>query len=303
MAVMGISKKTFAICCLLSLLAGLVIGTFAIAPLVVRPSPAREVLVITGSTTCLPVIEACARRYMQLHPEADVRVSGGGSGVGIANLVDGVCDVAMASRLPDTREVAAANATGVNMILHAFALDAVCVIVHPCVEETLGRPLKLKVEEVRKIFVGEWTYWDQVDPRLPHEPITVFIRESGSGTRGTFEEFVLLEGDVCVGSEKHGNPALRDAVASTPWSIGYVGLGFVAKNVRAIWVYNEELRTYIEPSKEKVKDGTYPMCRKLYLITNGLPPEGSLIEKFIEFVLCPEGQAIVEEKGFIAIKG
>ena len=303
MAVMGISKKTFAICCLLSLLAGLVIGTFAIAPLVVRPSPAREVLVITGSTTCLPVIEACARRYMQLHPEADVRVSGGGSGVGIANLVDGVCDIAMASRQPKPEEIKAANASGVNMILHAFALDAVCVIVHPCIEEALGEPLKLGIEEVRKIFVGEWTYWDQVDPRLPHEPVTVFIREPGSGTRGTFEEFVLHEGDVCVGSEKHGNPALRDAVASTPWSIGYVGLGFVTEDVRAVWIYNEELGSYVKPSKETVKDGTYPMCRELYLITNGRPPEGSLIAKFIKFVLSPEGQAIVEEKGFIAIGG
>jgi len=302
-AVVGISRRAFVIGCLLSLLVGLAIGAFVLGPLVTRPSQVREVLIITGSTTCLPVIEACARRYMELHPEADIRVSGGGSGVGIANLIDGICDTAMASRRPKPEEIKAANASGVNMILHAFALDAVCVIVHPCVEEALGGPLKLRIEEVRKIFVGEWTYWDQVDPRLPHEPITVFIREPGSGTRGTFEEFVLHEGDVCVGSEKHGNPALRDAVASTPWSIGYVGLGFVTEDVRAVWIYNEELENYVKPSKETVKDGTYPMCRELYLITNGRPPEGSLIAKFIEFVLSPEGQAIVEEKGFIAIVG
>jgi len=108
---------------------------------------------------------------------------------------------------------------------------------------------------------------------------------------------------VCVGSEKHGNPALRDAVASTPWSIGYVGLGFVTEDVRAVWIYNEELGNYVEPSKETVKNGAYPMCRELYLITNGRPPEGSLIAKFIRFMLSPEGQAIVEEKGFIAIRG
>ena len=175
MAVAGVSRRMLVTGCFLSLLVGLAIGAFVLGPLVTKPSQVREVLIITGSTTCLPVIEACARRYMELHPEADIRVSGGGSGVGIANLVDGVCDIAMASRQPKPEEIKAANASGVNMILHAFALDAVCVIVHPCIEEALGEPLKLGIKEVRKIFVGEWTYWDQVDPRLPHELSLIHI--------------------------------------------------------------------------------------------------------------------------------
>ena len=297
--VVGISKTVFAIGCVVSLVAGLFIGAFALAPFFTRTE--REVLVIMGSTTVLPIMEDCAQKFMELHPNTDIRVSGGGSGVGIANIIDGVCDIAMASREPTEEEYQAAAEAGVDMVLHPIALDAVCVIVHPCVENALGEPLKLKIEEVREIFTGRLTYWDQVDPRLPHEPITVFIREPGSGTRGTFEEHVLREGDICVGHEKHGNPAMRDAVATTEWSIGYVGLGFVTENVRAVWIYNDDLGTYVQPGVDTVKNGTYPLSRKLYLITNGTPEEGSLIDRFIDFVLSPEGQQIVEQKGFIPL--
>jgi len=269
--------------------------------LVIKPGPTREILVITGSTTVLPVVEECARECMKLNPNADIRVSGGGTGVGIANLIDGICDIAMASREPGPEEIARANETGVNLVLHRIAIDAICVIVHPVVEETLGEPLELKLEDLREIFTGERRYWNQVDPRLPPEPIIVFVREPGSGTRGTFEELILREGDECIGYEKHGNPALRDAVAATKWSIGYVGLGFVNEGVRVVWIYNEELGEYAEPSKESARSGIYPLTRYLYLVTDGVPPEGSLARDFIEFVLSPEGQRIVEEVGYISI--
>ncbi|HDD64276.1 MAG TPA: phosphate ABC transporter substrate-binding protein [Thermoprotei archaeon] len=296
----GVNKSFFLIGCIVSMLVGLVIGAYILEPLMTKPS--RETCVIMGSTTVLPIIEECARTFMNRNQWADIRVSGGGSGVGIANLIDGICDIAMASREPNPKEIDAANATGVNMVLHAIALDAISIIVHPSVEEALGEPLKLTLEEVRKIFVGEWTKWSEVNSKLPDKPIIVFIREPGSGTRGTFEEFVLKKGDVCVGNEKHGNPALRDAVKNTPWSIGYVGLGFVEEpNVRVVYIFNDKIGDYVKPSREAVKEGIYPMSRKLYLITNGQPSEGSLVKKFLDFVLSPEGQAIVEGKGFIAI--
>lgn len=298
----GVSKGLLLIGCIVGLLVGLALGALILGSLIAGPKPTRETCVIMGSTTVLPIIEECARVFMKNNPWADIRVSGGGSGVGIANLIDGVCDIAMASRKPKPEEIDAANATGVNMVLHAIALDAVCVIVHPSVEEALGEPLKLTLEELRKIFIGEWTTWSQVNPKLPDKPIIVFIREPGSGTRGTFEDFVVKEGDVCVGHEKHGNPALRDAVKNTPWSIGYVGLGFVEEpDVRAVHIYNDEIGEYVEPSKDTVRKGIYPLVRKLYLITNGRPPEGSLVARFIDFVLSPKGQSIVEDKGFIAI--
>ncbi len=297
------------------LIAGLLIGTFILAPMLLNQGAIQQSfpqdstwrhqsIRVVGSTTVLPIANACAIRFMELYNTTSIVVEGGGSGRGYSELIDGLCDIADASRKPKPSELDAARQKGVTFILHEIAIDGIAVIVHPSVTEGLNGPLNLTLEEIGKIFAGVYSKWSQVKEGLPNEDIVVFVREHGSGTRATFEEFCMepFGLEVTTGaSEVPSNPAMRQSVEQTPYSIGYIGLGFLWGNIEAINVAEESNGPFYAPTYENVKEGVYPLSRYLYMVTSGIPESGSLTDRFIDFVKSPEGQKLVEQCGYIAI--
>lgn len=260
-------------------------------------------ITISGSTTLLPVVNASAIALMNKHPGITITVKGGGSGVGYSQVIDGVVDIGMASRDPKTAEIEKAKEKGVDLWLHPVALDAVCVVVHPSVANE-SFPLKLTLREVGKIFAGEYTYWSEVKHGLPHKEIVIFVREPGSGTRGTFEEYTMhpWKYNVTVrASVQPSNPAVKSRVETTPYSIGYVGFGFISEKMHVVAIAKEAGKPYVYPTTESIAKGDYPVSRYLYLVTNGQPKSGSLADRFIDFVKSEEGQKIVENYGFLRL--
>jgi phosphate transport system substrate-binding protein len=155
------------------------------------------------------------------------------------------------------------------------------------------------------IFAGEYTNWNDVDSSLPDATIYVVVRESGSGTRGTFEEYTIDEYDLEIDStivhEQPSNPAVRTAVANTNYAIGYVGFGFLNNDIVAVALAKEEGGPYIPATLENIQNGSYPISRLLYFITSSPIEAGSLTDRFISFVRSEDGQNIVEDEGFLKL--
>ena len=202
----------------------------------------------------------------------------------------------MASRGPKQTEIAAGT-----LWLHPIALDAVCVVVNPAV----GDNVELTLEEVAKIFAGEYRNWNEVGSSFPDAEIYVVVRESGSGTRGTFEEYTIdkfgLSIDSTIVHEQPSNPAVRTAVANTQYAIGYVGFGFLTNNMVAVSLAKEAGAEYVPATLENIQNGSFPISRLLYFVTGSPLESGSLADRFISFVLSPEGQDIVEAEGYLRL--
>jgi phosphate transport system substrate-binding protein len=251
---------------------------------------------LAGSTTVLPVAETAAVAFMNKYSGTTVTVQGGGSGTGYASAIDGTVDIGMGSRGPKQKEIDAGT-----LWLHPLALDAVCVVVNPSV----GSKVELTLEEVAKIFAGEYRRWNEVDAGLPDAEIYVVVRESGSGTRGTFEEYTTDEFELTVDStivhEQPSNPAVRTAVKDTPNSIGYVGFGFLTNEIVAVALATEDGAPYVPATLENIQNGSYAISRFLYFITGAPLVSGSLADRFVSYVLSPEGQNIVEAEGFLRL--
>ena len=292
-------------------LAGLLVGAFVVAPIledggrsVSEDSEWRyETINVVGSTTLLPIASECAKKFMLTYDAPTVSVSGGGSGTGIASLIDGTADIATASRQPKSNEYDSAKSAEIDLIVQEIAYDGLAVIVNLKVTQGLSGSLNLTLEQVAYIFAGENTKWNQVDPSLPNQNIYLYNREDGSGTRGSFEELVTEPFELEISDKASivpSNPQMTQSVSDTDYAIGYVGFAFIDDTVDAAWISDDGV-TYYEPTNENVADGVYPISRSLYMITNSIPESGSLIDRFIDFVKSPEGQQIVEEVGFIAI--
>jgi phosphate transport system substrate-binding protein len=251
---------------------------------------------LAGSTTVLPIADTAAIAFMNKYPGTTVTVQGGGSGTGYSSTLDGTVDVGMASRGPKQAEISQGT-----LWLHPLALDAVCVVVNPSV----GSEVQLTLEEVAKIFAGEYTNWNDISDSLPDAEIYVVVRESGSGTRGTFEEYTTDEFGLTVDStivhEQPSNPAVRTTVTDTPYSIGYVGFGFLTNDIVAVSLAVEDGAPYIPATLENIQNGSYPISRLLYFVTGSPIVSGSLADRFVGFVLSPEGQDIVEAEGFLKL--
>ena len=260
-------------------------------------------ITLAGSTTVLPIANASAVDFMNMYSGVTVTVSGGGSGTGYGNIIDDVVDIGMGSREPKQSEIENAQSKGRAMYLYPIALDAVCVVVNPSVADD-SNPLSLTLQQIGQIFAGEYTNWNEVDSSLPDAEIYVVVREPGSGTRGTFEEFTMdpWEYEVTTGAyARQSNPEVVTTVSGTEYSIGYVGFGFLNQDMHTVSVYSESQGENILPTTASIADQTYPMSRYLYLVTNERPASGSLTDRFIDFIYSPDGQNIVEQKGFLKL--
>ncbi len=254
-------------------------------------------LVLDGSTTVGPIAKAFAEYYMSLNPNVNVTVSESGSGNGAKGIVNSTCDIANMSRFMKTEEVAAAVAKGVVPVAHVVAMDGLPVLVHP------SNPVNgLTVAQVRDIFMGKVTSWKEVGG--PDMPIVIVSRDTNSGTYETFEGLVMthkvngekVQEKIATGAEYVGsNGAIRQRVQTTPGAIGYAGLGFVDKTVKALEIEG------VAPTVQTVTSGVYPIARPLFMFTNGYPKLGSHIYRFVTLHLSEKGQEIVESIGFVPV--
>lgn len=248
--------------------------------------PQEKKITLQGSTTVFPIGQRCAEEFAKLHPEINISVMGGGSGVGIASLIDKVCDIAMSSRSMKEKEIEKAIEKGVDPKAHLVAMDAIAVIVHP--ENPID---SLTLSQLKDIYLGKIKNWKEVGGR--NEGIVVVSRDTASGTFEIFNEMVLKKKrqrkDALM---QASNAAVLSVVKKSKGAIGYVGLGFV-EGVKILKIDG------IEPSKKTVLDGSYPISRPLFFYTDGDPKGG--VKLFIDFVKSKEGQKIVEEQGFVPL--
>lgn len=247
-------------------------------------------LQVNGSTTVAPVAQAWAEKFNELHPNVDVVVTGTGSGDGIAALINGTTDIAMASRKMKDKEKDKIDGTPKEFVI---GRDGLAVIVHP------DNPVNsLTMDQIKDIFTGKVTNWKDVGG--PDKEIIVYTRDTSSGTYGFFKEFVLNDEEyTAAGRKTASNAAMANSVAGEETAIGYVGLAFVDSKVKAVAV-SKDGTDPVEPSVETAKAGDYPIVRDLNMYTIGEPE--SLAKEFLDWGFSSEGQAIVEEIGYLPVK-
>ena len=253
----------------------------------------KQTIKISGSTTVLPIVQKAADQYMASHPEADIQISGGGSGVGIQAIGAKTVDIGMSSREVTTAELAKYP----GFVVTSIAQDGIAVIVNPANEIQY-----ITLDQIRDIYLGKIVKWTEItgaDVSGTNKQIVVIGRDSASGTRTYFDETILLKATPTNRMlEKNSNGAIAQTITQTPGSIGYVSIGFVSKDVKAlpIW-YNAQ--KFVAPTIDNVKSKTYPISRDLYVVTNGQPT--GLTSDFIKYILGPDGQKIAADEGYVTI--
>jgi len=243
---------------------------------------------IIGSTTVLPVMQKIAEIYMDENPDADLTVSGGGSGVGITALLDGTADIAMASRLMKDEEWELAKEKGLELKEVEIAKDGIAIVLHPSngIDE-------LTLKQVHDIYAGEITNWK--DSGGADMEIVVVSRDTASGTFEIFNKVVLQKDPLRDDSlMQTSNATVRSAVAGAEGGIGYIGIGYITDEVKSIKVDG------VEATEEMVISGDYPIARSLFLYLEETAPEH--VQEVINFVLSKQGQKIVGEAGYIPLK-
>lgn len=245
-------------------------------------------LSIKGSDTMVILTQRWGEAYMASHPGTSVQVSGGGSGTGIAALINGTTNIATSSRAVNAREVEQLQTTR-HVAPHEtrVALDALAIYVHE------GNPMaSLSLAQLSQIFRGEVTNWSALGGA--DQPIVLYSRENNSGTYAYFKEHVLDGADFAANAQTlPGTAAVINAVSHDPNGIGYGGIGY-AQGVRTVPVAGDA--EPIAPTMENAVSGRYPIARFLFMVTAG-EPEGVNAD-FLHWVVSPEGQAVIESAGF-----
>jgi phosphate transport system substrate-binding protein len=245
-------------------------------------------ITIKGSTTVLPIAQITAEVFMERHPDAKISVQGGGSGIGVAGIIDGTCDIGDSSRSMKEQELSNAVSKGVNPKANLVAMDGLSVIVHPSNKLT-----GLTKNQVKDIYTGKISDWSALGGES--QKIVVVSRDSSGGTFESFGEMALdkekVRSDALM---QASNQAVASTVAKTPGAIGYVGLGYLSSQVKSLALNG------VMPSKETVLNNKYSLARPLFMYTNGAP-QGA-VKDFLDFVLSEEGQKLVGEAGFVGLK-
>jgi phosphate transport system substrate-binding protein len=251
---------------------------------------AEEKIVIDGSTTVGPIAKAFAEYYMSIEKGVNITVSESGSGNGAKSLINGTCQIADMSRFMKDKEFKAAVEKGIFPVAHVVALDGLPILVHP------SNPVKnLTVDQVRDNYSGKITNWKEVGG--PNLKIVTVSRDTNSGTYETFHKLVMKKkAKIGKGCEYVGsNGAIRGRVQSTPAAIGYAGLGFVDRSVKALTING------VYPSRKTVSSGKYPIARPLFMFTNAYPKMGSHVYRFVTLHLSAKGQEIIQRIGFVPV--
>lgn len=260
-----------------------------------QDSKTKKNITIKGSDTMVHLMSSLAEAYMKKMQGEQISVTGGGSGTGIAAIINGTTDICASSRDMQQKEIDEAKAKGVNVIPKVIAYDGLAVIVNP------ENPIKeLTMDQIKKVFTGAYKNWKELGG--PDQPITALSRESNSGTYVFFQEHVLNKENFAPSVKlMPASSSIAQSVGQDKWSIGYLGLGYTKEgNVKVLNVKKDENSPAITPNHNTVLDKTYSIARPLYIIFNGEPT--GVQATFLEYAMSPEGQKIVEETGYVTLK-
>lgn len=247
---------------------------------------------IKGSDTCLPLSQKFAEHYMKKNPGSSISVIGGGSGVGLAALISGTTDVAQASRKMKMDEKLKLQSGGKAVKETVIAYDALAIIVNPG-----NKVSQLTREQLAGIFTGKIKNWKQVGGDDMN--IIVYSRETSSGTYDFIKEHVLLNKNYTASAlMMPATGAIVQSVSQTKGAIGYVGLAYLDKAVKAVKVAYKK-GAYVEPSVETAKNKTYPITRPLYYYYT-TKVEGR-VKPLINYILSAEGQNLVLKEGYVPL--
>jgi phosphate transport system substrate-binding protein len=248
---------------------------------------------LKGSDTVLPLAQKEAESFMKANKMAKIAVTGGGSGVGLAALVDNTTDIAMASRKIKMDEKMKLQDAGRAYKETIIAYDALSVIVNPD-----NKVSQLTREQLEGIYTGKIKNWKEVGG--DDLQIVVYSRESSSGTFEFFKEHVMNKKNYASSVlSMPATGAIVQSVSQTKGAIGYIGLAYLDKAVKALKVSYDKGKTYIAPSLATAKDKTYPIVRPLYFYY--LTTVEKTIKPLVDYVLSAEGQKIVEQVGYIPL--
>ncbi len=253
-------------------------------------STAARSVTIKGSDTMVILGQRWAETYMKEHPDKRIQVTGGGSGTGIAALINGGTDICEASRpMKDKEKALARSRRGKDVVEIPVALDGVAVYVPD------ASPIQtLSLAQLRSIYTGTITNWRDVGG--PDQRIVAYSRENNSGTYVFFKEHVLDNEDFARDVQTlPGTAAVVNAVSKDPASLGYGGIAY-ASGIRPVAIKKDEASEPVKPTLDTVEQGKYPLSRHLYFYTVGQPEGG--VKEIIDWVLSPEGQAICEAVGY-----
>lgn len=238
---------------------------------------------VAGGTAHIPVMKEVAARIMGLNPHIQISIAGGGSGVGIKQVGEGLVDIGNTGRNPSADEI---KQYGLQMF--KWAIDGVGIVVNPA-----NKVRSLSQDQVVAIFAGKIANWKEVGGE--DQRINLYTRDEASGTREVFWEKALKKGEIATTANFIvSNGAMKGAISQDPFGIGYVSVGHIDTSVAPV-AFNG-----IEPSLVNVKEGKYPISRSLFSNTKGAP--SPLVKKFIDYLFTDEGQQLVAEKGFVTVK-
>lgn len=250
----------------------------------------KSSLTVKGSDTMVILGQRWAETYMKANPGTTIQVTGGGSGTGIAALINGTTDICEASRPMKDKEKQDTQAKrGAPAVETKVALDALAVYVNE------KNPLKeISIPALHKIYGGDTKSWKEVGG--PDHAIVLYGRENNSGTYGYFKEHVLENKDFAASVQTlAGTSAVASAVKGDPFGIGYGGIAYL-EGIRALNVKKDDASPAVTPSLQTAQDGTYPLARYLYFYTAGEPT--GVAKRFIDWVKSPDGQKVIEQVGY-----
>lgn len=257
----------------------------------------RQVIQNKGSDTLVNVAQAWAEAYQTVDPAVVVAVSGGGSGTGIAALINGTVDIANASRAIKDKELKLAQDNGQDPIQHIVGFDALAVFLHA------DNPLNdISIEQLVEIYGDGGTYlsWTDLGVEVPgcqDQEIVVVSRQNNSGTYAYFRDAVLGARDFKLGTrDMHGSKDVVDLVEKTPCAIGYSGLAYATDHIKLGCVSSQEGFGCVNPSVDSAIDGSYPIARPLFMYTNGEPT--GFVGDYLNWIKSEEGQCIILAKGY-----
>ena len=257
-------------------------------------------LKIEGSDTMVQLAQLLAQEYMSQNPGHSVTVNGGGSGTGIASLLNGNAHIANASRTMKEKEWDTAKTKGMNVTEHIVGFDALAIIIHPS-----NKVSQLTIDQLSDIYSGKITNWKDVGGK--NAPILAISRDSNSGTHVYFKETALRKGDEKAPIEfgekitfATTTNSIMQQVAGNEAAIGYVGMGWLDKNVKTVSIVNSKDKKAYAPTLENALKKKYPLARSLQMYKNN--QYAVLADPFISFVNSPAGQKVVQDAGFVPVK-
>ena len=263
---------------------------------------ARTEIQNKGSDTLVNVAQTFAEEYAKVNPEVAIAVSGGGSGTGIAAMINGTVDIANSSRKMKDKEIKQAQERGQNPVEHVVGYDALAIYVNK------NNPANsMTIADLAKIYGrdGGATQWKDVGIQIPgcdSGEIVVVSRQNNSGTYAYFQEHVLGEkGKFRLGTlDMHGSKDVVDLVEKTPCAIGYSGLAYATDHLKTVCIAPEAGKPCVMPSEDAALDGTYPIARPLFMYTNG-EPQGE-IKKYMDWIMSDVGQCLVAKEGYAPVR-